>query len=60
MINLQKKYNIEDFFIGELYLANEFGNLLESDLQISKSNTMELIFSGAINFGENRNIIDWE
>lgn len=58
----KKIYNINNFYIGELYLSYEFKNLLQSENSIQKSKTSSLCINGAINFEQGllRKYIDWE
>lgn len=62
MIN-NNKYSIEDFYVGELYLYNNFGNLLSPTAVLDGKDKMKkLEESGAINFQKDliSRYIDWD
>lgn len=58
-----KKYSINEFFVGELYFAVSFGNLLvNQSIQEGMDKITSFTQSGAINFQQNLmdKYIDWE
>lgn len=61
-MNKNNKYNIEDFYVGELYLYKNFGNLLAGDAIISDKKIQDFSLSGAINFQQDlyNRYIDWD
>lgn len=62
-MEINKKYNIEEFYIGELYLYTNFANFISPYYNTNQQNKIESFSkTGAINFqqDEARKYIDWE